>query len=158
MGCILSNGQIFTFSRLNIFVIFEAIAPFIITDISSGRVSPKKHGIVHLGSTSTPPIYLKSGKKCEKNETHPHLVKSFFSFAICLHSFSYIPHSGDVFKWIWITYIQVRSKPLIYLKSGKKCEKTRPIHILRNHFLVLQFVYIVFHTFQTQATCLNGYG
>src|SRR6266581_9098057 len=33
MGCILSNGQIFTFSRLNIFVMFEDIASFIITDI-----------------------------------------------------------------------------------------------------------------------------
>src|SRR6266496_1471467 len=33
MGCILSNEQIFIFRRLNIFVIFEAIASFIITDI-----------------------------------------------------------------------------------------------------------------------------
>src|SRR6266496_3519365 len=49
----------------------------------------------------------------------------------------------------------VQANNLYNLKSGKKCKKTRPIHILRNHVLVFQFFYIVLHAFYTEATCLN---
>src|SRR6266496_2537030 len=75
-----------------------------------------------------------------------------YTDATCLNGYVYI-------------YIKGRSKSLIYLKSGEKCKKTRPIYALRNHFLVLQFFAIfsfasfaiVFHIFYTGTTCINEY-
>src|SRR6266496_4514151 len=124
------------------------------------------NGLTYMKCTSKPLIYLKSGEKLNKTQ-YSHMMKIFILFvlqffyivfhvlytdATCLNGYVYI-------------YIKGRSKSLIYLKSGGKCEKTRPIHALRNHFLVLQFFAIfsfvsfaiVFHIFYTGATCINEY-
>ena len=92
------------------------------------------YGQTYIRCRSKPLIYLKSGEKCKKNWTPSHTEKSFLSFAIILFHYSCILR--DVFKWVWT---DCRSKPLIFLNQEKNVKKTRPMHILRNYFLVLQF-------------------
>src|SRR6266496_2735090 len=99
-------------------------------------------------------LYISNQGKNAKKTRPIHILRNHFLvlqfFYIVLHTFYTEASCLNGYGW---TCIRGRSKPLIYLKSEKKCEKTRPIHLLRNHFLVLQFFYIVFHTFYTDDKC-----
>src|SRR6266496_4151913 len=86
-------------------------------------------------------LYIFEIREKMQKKTRPiHILRNHFLvlqfFYIVFHTFYTDVSCLNGYGW---TYIKGRSKPLIYLKSGKNVKKTRPIHILRNHFLVLQF-------------------